>query len=335
MTLFKDGKKFMVTRYKNENAFEVDIVDNSKLFFGIKTIYIDAKKKIDAKALGGTIPDAFLFDLTDIENPEFYLVEIELSSHDFYKHIFPQITKFFSFYKNTDSRKELIGKIYSLVSTDNILKKSFKKNIVNKEIYKFINDTIENSQNILLVIDGEKIELPEIIDTYTDTWGKMVKVQIIKKYIGNDETIFSMHPDFENIEYSLVNSVEDTSKIVIEISEEFHLDGVVEEVKEIYHKLKKDLLGINDQLIFNPQKYYISIINKRNVVFCKFRKTKIRLTIMLPFEDIQEKIKHHTVKKLSQGVQNFYNGPCAAVELQDFSNFDEIVELLKPLIIQN
>ena len=33
----------------------------------------------------GTVPDAFLIDLKDIDNSEFYLVEIELSTDDFFK----------------------------------------------------------------------------------------------------------------------------------------------------------------------------------------------------------------------------------------------------------
>jgi hypothetical protein len=71
---------------------------NSKSLFGQSSILIEAKKKIDNKALGGTIPDAFLFDLKDPDNPEFYLVEVELAKHSFYNHIFPQITKFFAFF---------------------------------------------------------------------------------------------------------------------------------------------------------------------------------------------------------------------------------------------
>ncbi|MFC1787282.1 hypothetical protein ACFLY8_04555 [Halobacteriota archaeon] len=332
MVLFKDGRRYNELEYLSEEDFEKDIIDNYKLFFGKKTICIDAKRKIDAKSLGGTLPDALLFDLSDIDNPEFYLVEVELASHDFYKHIFPQITKFFAFYKNLDSRKELIEKIYSIVNTDSNLKKNFKKHIGESEIYKFLSDAVESSQNILLVIDGEKKELPEIVNTYTDTWGKIVKIQTIKKYESSNEFIFSMHPDFENIEYSLVTNVEDISSEPIEISEEFHLDGVNSNVKEIYSKLKESILPINDQIIFNPQKYYISIINKKNVVFCKFRKKKILLVVMLPLDIIKSKIKHHTVKELSQSVQKFYNGPCAVVDIRNLDHFDEIVALLEPLV---
>ena len=99
MTLLQNGIKFTEYKHTSEEDFEKEIVNNYKLFFGNDTIYIDSKRKVSAKSLGETIPDGFLFVLSDRENPDFYLVEAELESHDFYKHIFPQITKFFGFFK--------------------------------------------------------------------------------------------------------------------------------------------------------------------------------------------------------------------------------------------
>src|SRR3990167_10705056 len=174
MNLFLSGKKFREYRYNKEDEFEYEVVSNSKLFFGHNSIYIDAKRKIQSKSFGGSIPDGFLFDLSDKDNPEFYLVENELSSHDFFNHIFPQITKFFAFYKNRQSQSDLVEKIFSIVNTDHNLKGEFKKYLGEREIFKFIKDTIDISQNILLIIDNDMSELPEIITTYADTWVKMV-----------------------------------------------------------------------------------------------------------------------------------------------------------------
>lgn len=131
------------------------------------------------------------------KNPEFYLIEVELATHSFFGHIFPQITKFFAFFKNTSSQSKLVEKLYSIFEADEELKKELKSKIGKKEIFKFIKDIIENSQNILLIIDEEKKELPEITETYTDTWGKMVKLTILKEYIDN-----SSQPN-SNIHYRL------------------------------------------------------------------------------------------------------------------------------------
>jgi len=330
MVIFKNQRKYYEYKYQTENEFEEDVKKNSSFFFGNKSIYIDAKKKIHSKLLGNTVPDGFLIDLADIENPEFYIVEVELFKHDFYSHIFPQITKFFAFFQNMKGRKDLVERIYTIVNEDKAIKKRFQNISNQQEVYKYISDMVENSQNILLIIDDEKKELPEIINTYTDTWGKIVKLQVIKKFVTKEEEIFTMEPEFEAVEFSLEKSAQEETNI--ELSENFHLEGKSDEVKAIYNKLKKEFININPDLKFNPQKYYISVINEKNVIYYKVRKKKIRLVIMMEEGLIRQKIKHHPVKSLSEGVKNYYNGECAVVDILSVNNLDEVVNLVTPLI---
>ena len=49
-----------------------------------------------------------------------------------------------------------VESLLGLIEKDKGLKNEFKKLIGNQEIYKFIIDLLDNSQNILLIIDGEK-----------------------------------------------------------------------------------------------------------------------------------------------------------------------------------
>ncbi|MDA3780926.1 MAG: hypothetical protein PF487_12015, partial [Bacteroidales bacterium] len=102
--IYQNGIRYYEKQYKLESDFEKLVVDNSKTFFGQDTIFIDSKKKIDNTSFGGVIPDGFLFDFSEKNNPEFYLIEVELSKHSFFNHIFPQITKFFAFFKNSLSQ---------------------------------------------------------------------------------------------------------------------------------------------------------------------------------------------------------------------------------------
>ena len=124
--IYKNGQRYSEKQYKIEADFEKLVVDNSKTFFGEKTIFIDAKKKIDNNSFGGVIPDGFLFDFSDKKNPEFYLVEVELAKHSFFGHIFPQITKFFAFFKNPSSQGKLIEKLYSIFEKDDELRQELK-----------------------------------------------------------------------------------------------------------------------------------------------------------------------------------------------------------------
>ena len=74
MKLFSNNKIFQQFQFSLESDFEKEVVFNSKQFFGSNSIYIDAKRKIQTKNIGNSIPDGFLFDLSDKKNPEFYIV---------------------------------------------------------------------------------------------------------------------------------------------------------------------------------------------------------------------------------------------------------------------
>lgn len=335
MIIYKNEKKYYEYQYAKEEDFENDVVKNSEIFFGKKTIYIDTKKKIKSKSLGNTIPDGFLLDLSDEENPEFYIVEAELYKHDFYSHIFPQLTKFFAFYKNLESRHELVNKIYTIINEDPELTSKLKKHVKKTELYKYVQDMIENSQNILLIIDEEKKELPEIINTYTDTWGKMVKVQIIKKFTTSEEEVFTMEPEFEAIEFSIEKSVDEVDKQDLDLSEDYHLEKKPDFIKQIFEKFKSEVMKINSQIRFNPQKYYISVVNDRNVVFIQIRKKKIRFIVMQSEAVIRDAIRQSSVKSLSPSVQKFYNGECAAIDIESIDTLPEMIKLIKPLLMQN
>ncbi len=325
MILLDPKNTYTEDKFKLEEDFEKEIISLSHKFFGAESIFIDSKKRIGSESLGTAVPDGFLFDMSDPKSPEFYLVEFELVGHDFYNHIFPQITKFFAFFKNSKKQKELVEKLFSTINTEDNLKKQFKKYLGEQEIFKFLNDLIYTSQNILLIIDGEKSELPEIIDTYTDTWGKMVKVLKIKKFICNNNAIYSMSPEFEAIQYSTPTESESQD---ITITEEFHLEDTEDLYKGIYKEIKSRILSKIPEAIFNPQKYYISIKAPKNIVYIKFRKKKIVIIVMLPEDEIKNRVKKNPVKSLSEGVQNFYNGPCARVELHSSENLDELIDLI-------
>jgi predicted transport protein len=332
MTIIGNGKRFTEVKHLTEKDFEEDVLVTSQILFGKDTIFINAKKKIESKSLGGTIPDGFFFDFSDTTDPQFYIVEVEVTKHSFFNHIFPQITKFFAFFKNTKLRKELVDKLYKVIQEDATLRANFKKYLDRTEIHKYLSDVVE-TQNILLIADGDIRELPEIMDTYTDTWGKLVKFLVIRKFISGTDTIYTITPDFENIQYiDVTESPEEAEATTQTLSEEFHLEDVFQNVKDIYVEIKKLALSIDNALVFNPQKYYISIKKSKNIAFIKLRKKKIRFIPMLPEDRIKSIVHSYPVAHHSEGIQDFYNGPCAAVDIANLDHVSEIRQLLADLI---
>ena len=334
MTIIGNGKRYSQLEFATEKDFEEDIVASSKILFGKNTIYINAKKKVDSKSLGGAVPDGFFFDFGDSTDPQFYVVEVELSSHSFYNHVFPQITKFFAFFKNTKLQKSLVDKIFSIINTDDTLRNEFKKHLGQLEIYKFLSDIIESSQNILLIADGPIVELPEIADTYSDTWGKMARYLETRKYQSGADIIYTITPDFETLQYEgggeeVGVEIEDDQP---RYPESYHLEGVTQNAAEIYNQIKTIAASIDASLVLNSQKYYISIKADKNIAFIQVRNKKIRLIAMMPEDEIRECIKHYSIATLSAPVQKFYNGSCAAIDIQSLEHMDEIEVLIRKML---
>jgi predicted transport protein len=319
-----NGESFEQVVYSREDAFEQLVAHNAQTIFGDKAIYIDTKKKVNTSSLGGTIPDGFLIDLSDREDPQFYLVEVELQSHDFFRHIFPQITRFFAFYRDSKQRHGLVDTMFGLFEGNPALTKQMRDLIGPQEIYKFLKDTIDGGQNILIVIDGPKAEFSEIMDTYTDTWGRMVKVQIVSHFQRNSSNILTVEPPFQAIPFEDAISPDEEASEPSQYSEEFHLDGHETRIKDLYGRLKTEFLSIKSTLRFNAVKYYVGVRDVRNIAAIRFRKKTLLLEALLPQDEANRITQHHKVRLYSN------RGPM--VEIDDTSHWGEIHELIAKLV---
>jgi predicted transport protein len=325
MGIFTTSHRLPEVTFNLEKDFEEEVYENSKLLFGEKSILLDTKTLLKGNVLGGTIPDGFLFDLSDETDPQFYLIEVELAKHSFNSHIFPQITKFFAFFKNQEQRQKLTLKLYEIISSDNTLRNEFKKYIGDQEIYKFINDIIENSQNILIIIDGEKPDIADISEVYTDTWGKMVKHIVLKKYSDGNESVYHLEPDLEILE---IVGDEQAPEGKTKYDEAHHTDGINDTIVSIYRELKDRVLKINPNLIFNPTKFYISIRGRKSYAFIKMNNKKMTLIPMASEDEIRGRITKYQVKSVPESVMKFWNGECAHIIIQDADGMDELTDIL-------
>ncbi len=159
----------------------------------------------------------------------------------------------------------------------------------------------------------------------------MVKLIILKKFHSNKDFLFSLNPDFRDIQFADADSIKrvETEETTSNYTEDYHLEGVSEKTAKIYDALKTKILNFNPDLIFNPQRYYVSIRSDRNIAFIKVRKKKIRIIIMLPDEKVKEIIKNYPVVSLSAPVQKFYNGPSCAIDIEQEKYLDEVITVLK------
>ena len=85
---------FKLIQYETEHDFERAIVSHVRDIFGERRIYLDCKRRIGAKEGKQSVPDAYLIDLSRPREPQLYVVENELSTHDLFKHIGVQLLQF-------------------------------------------------------------------------------------------------------------------------------------------------------------------------------------------------------------------------------------------------
>jgi predicted transport protein len=324
--LYFNGRRFTELPFESEEEFERLVVENSGILFGERSMYIDLRSRLEGRALGAAVPDGLLIDFRDPENPEFYLVEIELAEHDFYKHIFPQVTKFFAFFKNTKARTGLVDKTFALITSDQTMRTKFNQLVGGKEVYKSLKDIIENSQNILIIIDDEKPEFEEVMETYTDTWDKMVRVMVVKRFHADGSIILAANPNFE--ELGLDQPLDDDGEEPNRYREEYHLEGLAPSIVAAYEKIKQEIISMDPEIRINPQKYYISLRKEKNFAYIKFRKSKMHITLMMPYEQGRQIIKRHKLSPLSESIKKFYGGECFQVTIEDKEDLEEVIHAI-------
>ena len=85
---------FKLLQDQTECDFERAVVSHVRDIFGERRIKLDCKRRIGAKEGKQSVPDAYLIDLSRPREPQLYVVENELSTHDLFKHIGVQLLQF-------------------------------------------------------------------------------------------------------------------------------------------------------------------------------------------------------------------------------------------------
>jgi hypothetical protein len=88
------GRQFRISIPATELALETTLTKLADHVFGPLSIFISRKRKLGGKSGIVGIPDGYLFDFADPASPKLFVVEVELRSHDLFKHITEQLVRF-------------------------------------------------------------------------------------------------------------------------------------------------------------------------------------------------------------------------------------------------
>ncbi|MFH1824227.1 MAG: DUF5655 domain-containing protein [Candidatus Firestonebacteria bacterium] len=190
---------------------------------------------------------------------------------------------------------------------------------------------IEWSQSRVIFISSQYTEYQKQAINFKDL---PIEIWEIKKY-ENDIIVFNQikpHKTSESITKiaKVDGAVQKVAQEIKTFTEDSHLEKASDEIKELYEKIKQEVLDIDSSFIFNPRKYYISIKRNKNLAFIEFRKKKINIIIPVSYERGRKLIKHHKIRKPAESVQKFwFSVPCFEVSLENDENLYEVINLIK------
>lgn len=194
--LILKNKEYTLFDFDLEDDLEKAVIENQQALFGKDAVYIDVKKLIGRSKHRG-IPDAFLIDFYDPQNPQLYIVENELASHSVYSHITEQIARFST------------SIITSQVQIRDILIDAVKKN---KETEKsvenhLIKTNFKTLTELMLYLTENQIKIVVAINEITEDLNDSFKifknppdVVLLQRYKSDNEILYYYDPMREEID---------------------------------------------------------------------------------------------------------------------------------------
>lgn len=310
-------------KFKSEKELEQLVMENSKTFFGEQALLFKDKNEV----LDDLFPDKFLIDFSSNGKPKLYLIDVVLAEQKIEQY-FMKITHFFALLKNWNNQVSLICKLSEIINSNNLQKNELISKMPNDfEIPEFLSKLINSNPSVIFITNGEIKDISIFIETYTETWGRMLKTFVIRKFLNEGEESNQISPAFFDILKNKKSKAE-----AVKCTEEDHLREMPERIRNIYNEIKSALLETDNSLEFNPKKHYISVRKNKNLAFFHLRRKNIDLVIMNPEDDTKEQIKHYRIKSLPSSVQKFWNGACCTVVIENADHLSEVIDLLKMVV---
>lgn len=219
--LWNKNNRYIEIPYERESELEEVVNEVKEALFGSTRIYLDDKKKIGKKGRTNNLPDGYLIDLTNSQDPKIFVVENDLSSHQHLKHIAVQILEFsLSFETSKVKVKNVIKEMLHKRKSEWTKCEDFAKRNGYENVDYLLESIIhkKDSFNALLIID----ELGEELETVLISRFKFpVEVTTLKRFKNqNGEILYDFQPFLNEV-------TEDTEKV--DISE---IDTIVVPARE-------------------------------------------------------------------------------------------------------
>lgn len=188
--LVGEDVQFVKASFSDEAEIEQVVQDHSELLFGSISIYLP-KQKVTTIGGAGSIPDGFVIDL---ENDQWYIVEVELGSHGTWNHIAPQVSRQLAAVGHERTRDAILNLALNHIEgsprLQGLLREIGLKDIA---VHGRIQAILKDAPTIAIPID----EIPPDLLEWAETLRNEVRIWEIDKYIREDtgEVLYRLPED--------------------------------------------------------------------------------------------------------------------------------------------
>jgi hypothetical protein len=190
--LLVDNEIFTPCEYQREGDLESRVSKLVKFVFGPKVLYFDIRQRMASKAKRVNVTDGVLLELRK-EGSRLWLVEYELSSHDLYSHVQPQIMGFIRSLRNPQTLRDVQLALYEEIRADEDKDKIFREFLgPTEDAFFFLDRVLHERSGVVIVIDEITPQLTEICEDFAPY--AEVKVIEFKTYRKNGKEIYYFIP---------------------------------------------------------------------------------------------------------------------------------------------
>jgi hypothetical protein len=191
---------------KEEDELEKAFIQNYKKVLGQGTQYLPIKKLVGSRIK--KVTDGLLIHLNDRSKPSFWIVEVELSSHNLERHVQTQFVGFLRALEYEKTLRVLIESVHRSITQrddkewyDRFFMPAYIENEFPgvPESYKFVDSLLHGNCGVLIVIDRVTPELQEIVEFLSSK--RPVRVIEFRTFKKDGELVYTFsQPDLTQSE---------------------------------------------------------------------------------------------------------------------------------------
>lgn len=275
-----DGVKYELWKPQKEEMLEEIVIEHSKEIWGANSLYFE-KKKLRTGAGKVSIPDGFVVIFES--RPHWHIVEVELSSHPLWEHVFPQISKFAASITNEATRRGIVDMIDTILSGDEVTRAWVKSKVAPLEIYKFLTALIGTRPTLSIIVDEKTRQLEELLSQLPPKFEE-VKVMELKTFLREGCDLAVHAHLFEPLHEPVITEPGKEPRAIIEVPEislEEVLQNASPETRHLALSLRQRILVLGRGIKESPGKWWIDFRKSSTFVSLNIQKKKLVVFIKM------------------------------------------------------